>query len=83
MRQLALSYGVFASYQPQHGDNRDYLIDAMSELRDAGRIKDDDYISYLSGSFGVGNGTSFLEINQVKKILGDKSEYVLPDFKKQ
>lgn len=83
MRQLALNYGVFASYQPQHGDNRDYLIDAMSELRDAGRIKDDDYISYLSGSFGVGNGTSFLEINQVKKILGDKSEYVLPDFKKQ
>ena len=83
MRLLALSYGVHASYQPQHGDNRDYLIDAMSELRAAGKIKDDDYISYLSGSFGAGNGTSFLEINQVKKILGDKSDYALPDFKKE
>lgn len=80
MRQLALSYGVSASYRPERGTNKEYLLNAMEELRKAGKIKDEDYISYLSGSFGVGNGTSFLEINQVKKILGDEEEYNLPDF---
>lgn len=81
MRELALSYGVFGTHQAERGDNREYLLIAMDELRKEGRIGDDDFISYLSGSFGAGNGTSFLEINQVKKILGDKKRYVLPNFK--
>lgn len=80
MRELALSYGVYASHQAERADNREYLLDAMSELRAKGRIRDEDFISYLSGSFGAGCGTTFLEINQVKKILDDKKRYVLPDF---
>lgn len=80
MRELALSYGVFASYQPERADSREYLMDAMSDLRERGKISDDDYISYLSGSFGAGAGTTFLEINQVKKILDDKKRYNLPNF---
>lgn len=81
MRHLALSYGVMASHQPERENNREYLLEAMSELREKGKIKDEDFISYLSGSFGAGNGTSFLEINQVEKILGDEKRFVLPDFK--
>ncbi|MDR1678620.1 MAG: pyruvate kinase [Prevotellaceae bacterium] len=80
MRELALSYGVFASYQAERADSREYLLDAMSDLRKQGKISDDDYISYLSGSFGAGNGTTFLEINQVKKILHDQKRYRLPSF---
>ncbi len=82
-RQLALSYGVFASYQPQRDTNRQYLLDAMKEFHENGLVKDDDFICYLSGSFGVGNGTTFLEINQVKRILGDQEKYQLPVFKRK
>jgi len=80
MRELALSYGVFGSYQAERADSREYLLDAMSDLREKGKILDEDYISYLSGSFGPGAGTTFLEINQVKKILHDQKRYKLPGF---
>ncbi|MCR5299238.1 MAG: pyruvate kinase [Paludibacteraceae bacterium] len=80
MRILSLSYGVFASYKPKEDSSHKYLLDATKEFYDNGRLKGDDFISYLSGSFGMGHGTSFLEINQVRKILSDEKEYHLPDF---
>ncbi len=80
MRELALSYGIFASYQAQKADSREYLLDALNDLIEKGKLSKDDYISYLSGSFGAGYGTTFLEINQVKKMLGDQDMYKLPKF---
>lgn len=82
-RQLALSYGVFASYQPKRDTNREYLLEAMKDFHESGLISDDDFICYLSGSFGVGNGTTFLEINQVKRLLGDQEKYQLPVFSRK
>lgn len=80
MRELALSYGVFASHKEGNDDSRQYLLEAMGDLREKGKIKNEDFISYLSGSFGAGTGTTFLEINQVEKILEDQKKYVLPNF---
>lgn len=81
MRELALSYGVFASHQEApNGDSRQYLLEALKDLCEKGKIQSEDYISYLSGSFGAGTGTTFLEINQVGKILDEKKKYVLPNF---
>jgi len=80
MRELALSYGVFPSYQAERVDSREYLLDAMSELLHKGKISNEDYITYLSGSFGVGSGTSFLEINKVEKILSHQEGFNLPKF---
>lgn len=37
-------------------------------------------MAYLSGSFGEGGGTTFLEINDVKRVLRAKDEYQLPTF---
>ncbi len=80
VRELSLSYGVSASYQAQKADSREYLLGAMNDLLQRGKISEDDYITYLSGSFGAGYGTTFLEINQVKAILRNQDIYKLPRF---
>lgn len=81
MRMLALSYGVWAVYQPWDDSRRGYFYSALNELLKSGRITRNDMVAYLSGSFGEGGGTSFLEINNVGKVLDAGSKYSLPTFK--
>jgi pyruvate kinase len=38
-------------------------------------------VAYLSGSFGEGGGTSFLEINKVGRILDGSENFHAPFFK--
>lgn len=80
-RMLALSYGVWAVYQPWNDSRRGYFFDALNELIKSGRITRNDMVAYLSGSFGGGGGTSFLEINNVGKVLDAGENYQLPTFK--
>lgn len=68
-RLLALSYGVFPQYQEQKDSSREYFFCAIKKLLREEWLTQDDYISYLSGSQGVGGGTTFIEINQVRKML--------------
>ncbi|MEG1749657.1 MAG: pyruvate kinase [Tannerellaceae bacterium] len=81
MRTLALSYGVWAVYQPWNDSRRGYFFDALNEMIKIGRITRNDMVAYLSGSFGEGGGTSFLEINNVGKVLDAGKSYSLPTFK--
>ncbi|OCW92451.1 pyruvate kinase [Macellibacteroides sp. HH-ZS] len=80
-RELALSYGVWAVYQEESKSEREYYFKALNELIKSGRITRSDMVAYLSGSFGEGGGTSFLEINNVGKVLDAGSKYSLPTFK--
>ena len=79
-RLLALSYGVIPVYQHEHMDSQDCFMAALRMLRQKGYINEEDKIAYLSGSFGEGGGTSFLEINNVGKVLDAGSNYQLPTF---
>ena len=80
-RQLALSYGVFPIFKEGDGDNtQQYFLEALQLLLKRGWVKEDDYVSYLSGSFGQGFGTTFLEVNRVDKILESRDKYLLPNF---
>lgn len=81
MRMLALSYGVWAVYQPLKGSRRDYLYEALNELINNNKITREDMVAYLSGSFGEGGGTTFLEINNVGKVFDSGNDYLLPIFK--
>jgi len=45
-----------------------------------GWIQRDNLVCYLSGSFGEGFGTTFLEVNNVNKILESRDKYLLPNF---
>lgn len=83
MRMLSLSYGVWAVYQPWNDSRRAYFYDALTQLINSGRITRDDMVAYLSGSFGEGGGTTFLEINNVGKVLDSSKNYVLPTFNEE
>ncbi len=79
-RELALSYGVFPMFQSGKGNTQQYFIEGLLELIKKGFLQKDDYVSYLSGSFGEGFGTTFLEVNRVDKILDSRDKYLLPNF---
>lgn len=80
MRMLSLSYGVWAVYQPWDQNRQKYFYDALHRLNDSGRITLEDKVAYLSGSFGTGGGTTFLEINEVEKVFNASDKYQLPTF---
>ena len=79
-RELALSYGVFPFYQHEMENTQEYLFLALKVLIEKGWISEEDTICYLSGSFGEGFGTTFLEVNQVKQIFASREKYLLPNF---
>lgn len=80
MRELALSYGVFPLYQEEKKTTREYLFVGLNRLITKGLISADDMIAYLGGSYGEGGGTTFLEINQVGKVLSEYDKYELPNL---
>ncbi|MDD2277485.1 MAG: pyruvate kinase [Bacteroidales bacterium] len=73
MRQLALSYGIMASYMELTDSRDSFLSNAIRRLTDglsaADTIKPDDMVLVIGGSFGPTNGSSFLEISEVKNLL--------------
>jgi pyruvate kinase len=82
MRQLMLSYGIIPMYQAFKEDRREYFFAALRLLLRKGLLKHDDLVAYLSGSYGLGGGTTFLEINHVGTILDHDQTYLVPSFKK-
>jgi pyruvate kinase len=79
-RLLALSYGVYPIFQEGKGNTQQYFIQALQDLLTKGLVEREDAVCYLSGSFGEGFGTTFLEVNQVNKILESRKQYLLPNF---
>lgn len=81
-RWLNLSYGVIPVHQKEKGlVSAQYVFyAALRMLRQKGYISLDDKIAYLSGSFGEGGGTTFLEINNVKDVFDKKYKFHLPNF---
>lgn len=79
-RQLSLSYGVIPIHQESKGNTQQYFIEAIQHLLKMGWVDSDSMICYLSGSFGEGYGTTFLEVNQIDKILSSREKYLLPNF---
>jgi pyruvate kinase len=80
MRMLSLSYGVWAVYQEWKQSRREYYYNALYQLIKRRMITEKDKVAYLSGSFGEGGGTTFLEINDVEKVLKESDKYQLPIF---
>lgn len=77
-RWLNLSYGVIPIYQKEHVSSQYMFFAAIRMLRQKGYIKEEDKIAYLSGSFGEGGGTTFLEINKVNEMFSRKYAFHLP-----
>ena len=77
-RWLNLSYGVIPIYQKKHISSQQLFMAAVRMLRQKGYIDLDDSIAYLSGSFGEGGGTTFVEINKVRKVFDNSYQFNLP-----
>ena len=82
-RELALSYGVWAVYQPEVKGSKQYFLQALNALLNTQLIEKDSMVAYLSGSFGEGGGTSFLELNYVDKVLEAGDAFLLPNYIKE
>lgn len=77
-RFLNLSYGVIPIYQKKHISNQQVFVAAVRMLRQKGYLQLEDSIAYLSGSFGEGGGTTFVEINKVSKVFDNSYQFNLP-----
>lgn len=78
-RLLALSYGVIPVAQHEQIGAQEQFIAALRMLRQKGYLRMDDKIAYLSGSFGKGGGTTFLEIHQVREVFDRSYAFHLPN----
>lgn len=71
-RELSLSYGVFPS-EIQSKKNKHKLIEtSLLDLVEKKMITEKDTVVYVGGNFGVGGGTSFIEIASVEQMAHTK-----------
>ncbi len=68
MRELALSYGVYASYQERKKSIDDFINIALKDLTKRHDLKKDDIIVVLAGNFSGGSGFSFIEVGTVEYL---------------
>ncbi len=68
MRQLALSYGVYADYTPMDITSAEPLKSCICRLIGENHFNDDDLIIVLAGSFGPKHGASYIEIASAKSF---------------
>jgi len=75
-RELGLSYGVFPELTEAGSSKGEILKNTLNRLQMVKVINDEDLIAYLGGSFGIGGGTSYLEIVTVEALLNKTNRFV-------
>jgi pyruvate kinase len=68
MREMALSYGVYASYQEKKKSVDEFIHIALKHLVKAHNLKGDEIIVVLAGNFSGGSGFSFIEVGSVQYL---------------
>jgi pyruvate kinase len=69
MRELALSYGVYASYQERKNSMDEFIHIALKSLTLSHDLHEDDVIVVLAGNFSGGSGFSFIEVGSVNYLI--------------
>lgn len=69
VRQLALSFGVFAEYIEKTSDSHDFIHKALTGHMKKGTLREEDMVVVIAGNFGDSFGPSFIEIGPVKLFL--------------
>ena len=68
MRELALSYGVYARYQKRHNSADRFIHIALSDLIKTHGFNNDDIVVVLAGNFSGMRGFSFIEVGTVQYL---------------
>jgi len=69
MRELALSFGVQASFMERDLTSHQFLRTALNRLLENDFLTEESLITVLAGNFGSDNGASYVEISTVKNLL--------------
>ena len=72
-RELALSYGITASEIVVRKNKHKLVVTSLIDLVNSGFITEEDTVVYVGGNFGVGGGTSFIEIASVAQMMHQKN----------
>ena len=70
MRELQLSYGVFADYMQPRKTSHEFLKHAISNLKRHHHFCDTDLVVVIAGNFGRSAGASYIEIGTLENLLG-------------
>lgn len=68
MRELALSYGVYPSYQERKKSVDEFIQIALKNLIKVHDLRDDDIFVVLAGNFIGRLGFSFIEVGSVQYL---------------
>jgi pyruvate kinase len=68
VRELALSYGVYANYQEKKKSADEFINNALRNITRSYKMKDDDIFVVLAGNFSNGSGFSFIEVGTVQYL---------------
>jgi pyruvate kinase len=68
MRELALTYGVYTSYQERRDSIDQFIHIALSNLITEHDLRGDDKVVVLAGNFSGGSGFSFIEVGTVEYL---------------
>ena len=72
MRELALSYGVHATFMPTDLSSHEFLRTALTRLLAAKHVDEESLITVLAGNFGSAYGASYVEISTVRNLFERK-----------
>ncbi|MCW0484349.1 pyruvate kinase [Gaoshiqia sediminis] len=73
-RQLSLSYGVRANVIEPKRNKFKMVRSSLRTLLESKRLKEEDMVVYVGGSFGIGGGSTFMEISTVDKLTHKTNE---------
>jgi len=68
MRELALSYGVYASFQEKRKSVDEFINISLKKLIKTHNLEGDDIVVVLAGNFTGGAGFSFIEVGSVNYL---------------
>ncbi|MGD0582017.1 MAG: pyruvate kinase [Bacteroidales bacterium] len=68
MRELALSYGIYANYQDEKKSMDEFIHIALKGLMEIHYLREDDIVVVLAGNFVAGSGFSFIEVGSVNYL---------------
>ena len=72
VRQLALSFGVFAEYIEKTADSQDFIHRALAGHLKSNSLQEEDLVVVIAGNFGDRFGPSFIELGPVRLFLKEK-----------
>ena len=73
-RCLALSYGVRSVLIEPKKNKFKVVRSSLKTLEKAGRLNKEDMVVYVGGSFGIGGGSTFMEISTVERLTFKETE---------